>query len=206
VSASLRRRATAEVPVSLPGARSSRETRSRGCAALPDQVSNSGNPSASGRPRLAETPGRMCSQTGRNADRGTSSRNGPNDRRCSAPKVTEAAGRLRGTNSVPASGTPCRAIGSRQSARDRGASNCPRPVKCPRTNSRARGVTPIVDATLSRHEASIVCPRRAMPLAYGNPSAAGRSFQAAPFCSAAFLPRCPSRAGSRPGPAQPAAR
>ena len=71
----------------------------------------------------------MCSRTGRSADHDTCSRNGPNARRCSAPTLTEAAGRLRGTDSAPASALLCRATGSRQGARDRGASHCPCQVK-----------------------------------------------------------------------------
>jgi hypothetical protein len=130
VGASLRRRATAGVPVCLAAAHSSQVTRSRGCAALPGRACNLGSPRARGRPRLAGRPCRTCSRTDRSADHDTCSRSGPNARRCSAPTVTEAAGRLRGTDSAPASGTPCRTTGSRRGARDRGASNCPCQVKC----------------------------------------------------------------------------
>lgn len=86
-------RPTAGPPVCLPVARSSRGTRSRGRAALPHLACSSGNPRASGRPRLGGRPGRTYSQTGRNSGRDRRSRNGPSARRCSAPKVREAAGR-----------------------------------------------------------------------------------------------------------------
>jgi hypothetical protein len=164
VSVSLRRRATAEVPVCLPGARSSRGTRSRGCAALPHRACNAGNPRASGRPRLAGRPGRTCSQTGRSTDRDTCSRSGPNARRRSAPKVTGAARRLLGTDSVPASGAP---LPRHQIAAElrwivvlpivRAWSNARGPT------SLAPGTKPTVDATLTRHEASIVTGRSPEP-------------------------------------------